>query len=125
LVFLVASFSLAFPPITYTRSSSPPFVLHAPHISSSSTSLFKLYLAKSTNDEALHYVVFSILLSPHLSSVQISSSAPRFQPPSPSLWSSLNVRDQVSHPYRTTGKIVVLCGLLPNYYYSMTLSLSE
>jgi hypothetical protein len=26
----------------------------------------------------------------------------------PRLCSSLNVRDQVSHPYRTTGKIVVL-----------------
>jgi hypothetical protein len=25
-----------------------------------------------------------------------------------SLWSSLNVRDQVTHPYRTTGKIIVL-----------------
>jgi hypothetical protein len=24
------------------------------------------------------------------------------------LWSSLNVRDQVSHPYKTTGKITVL-----------------
>jgi hypothetical protein len=26
----------------------------------------------------------------------------------PSLYSSLNVRDQVPHPYRTTGKITVL-----------------
>jgi hypothetical protein len=25
-----------------------------------------------------------------------------------SLYSSLNVKDQVSHPYRTTGKIIVL-----------------
>jgi hypothetical protein len=25
------------------------------------------------------------------------------------LWSSLNVRDQVSHPYKTTSKIAVLC----------------
>jgi hypothetical protein len=29
-----------------------------------------------------------------------------------SLCSSLNVRDQVSHPYRTTGKIRVLCILV-------------
>jgi hypothetical protein len=28
------------------------------------------------------------------------------------LWSSLNVRDQVSHPYRTTGKIIVLFTLI-------------
>jgi hypothetical protein len=32
LAFLVASFPLAFPPTTYTRSSSPVFVLHAPPI---------------------------------------------------------------------------------------------
>jgi hypothetical protein len=43
LVFLVASFPLAFPPTTYTRSSSPPFVLHAPPISSSSPNATKVY----------------------------------------------------------------------------------
>jgi hypothetical protein len=59
------------------------------------------------NHEAVRYAVFSILLSPHLSSVQTSSSAPCFQTP-PHLSSSLKVRDQVSHPYRTTGKIIVL-----------------
>jgi hypothetical protein len=36
-VFLVVSFPLAFLPITYTRSSSPPFVQHVPPTSSSST----------------------------------------------------------------------------------------
>jgi hypothetical protein len=35
------SFPLAFPPIIYKRSSSPPFVLHGPSISSSSTWLFE------------------------------------------------------------------------------------
>jgi hypothetical protein len=34
-IFLVVSFPLAFPPTTYTRSSSPPIVLHAPPISPS------------------------------------------------------------------------------------------
>jgi hypothetical protein len=29
-----------------------------------------------------------------------------------SLLSSLNVRDQVSHPYKTTGRILVLCILV-------------
>jgi hypothetical protein len=38
------------------HSSSPPFVLHAPHISS-----FSLYLEKSTSYEAPHYAVFSNL----------------------------------------------------------------
>jgi hypothetical protein len=33
LVFLVVSFALAFPPIIYKCSSSPPFVLHGPPIS--------------------------------------------------------------------------------------------
>jgi hypothetical protein len=39
LIFLVASFPLAFPPTTNTRFSSPLFLLHAPPISSSSTRL--------------------------------------------------------------------------------------
>jgi hypothetical protein len=51
LVFLVVTFPMAFPPKTYTRYSSPPFVLHDPPVSSSSTWLFWLYLAKSTNHE--------------------------------------------------------------------------
>jgi hypothetical protein len=37
LVFLVVSFLLAFPPISYMHSSPPPFVLHALPISSSFT----------------------------------------------------------------------------------------
>jgi hypothetical protein len=34
-----------------------------------------------------------------------------------SLCCSLNIRDQVSHPYRTTGKIIVLYILTYFYYY--------
>jgi hypothetical protein len=52
--------------------------------------------------EVPHCAVFSNVTPLHLSSVQIFSSALCSQS------SSLNVRDQVSHPYRTTGKIVVL-----------------
>jgi hypothetical protein len=48
-------------------------------------------------------VFFSILLLP--SSVQIFSSAPYSLTPSVCYH---NVRDQVSHPYKTTGKIIVL-----------------
>jgi hypothetical protein len=74
-------------------------MLHTLPISSSLTWSFKLYLEKSTSYEAPRYVVFSTLLSLHLSSVQIFSSTP---------CSSFNIRDQVSHPYRATGKIIVL-----------------
>jgi hypothetical protein len=38
-----------------------------------------------------------------------------------SLWSSLNVRDQVSHPYRTTGKIIglyILTSTFIDFYIS-------
>jgi hypothetical protein len=35
-----------------------------------------------------------------------------------SLWPSLNVRDLVSHPYRTTGKIIVLYILIYNFFDS-------
>jgi hypothetical protein len=35
-----------------------------------------------------------------------------------SLCSSLNIRDQVSHPYRTTGKIIVLYIPIFMFFYS-------
>jgi hypothetical protein len=55
-------------------------------------------------------VIFSNLLSFHPSSVQISSSGSCFQ--TPSVCFSLNVRDQVSHAHRTTGKTIVLYNLI-------------
>jgi hypothetical protein len=56
------------------HSSSPPFVLHAPPISSFLTSSFWLYLQKSASYEAPRYAVFSNLLSLHPSSVQMIST---------------------------------------------------
>jgi phosphate starvation-inducible membrane PsiE len=49
----------------------------------------------------LHYLVTSSLLCPNiLLNILFSNTL--------SLRSSLNVSDQVSHPYKTTGKIIVL-----------------
>jgi hypothetical protein len=50
---------------------------------------------KSRSNEAPHHAISSSLLSFH-----------------PSL-----VRDQASHPYKTTGKIIVFIGSLMDYYY--------
>jgi hypothetical protein len=57
----------------------------------------------NTTDEALHDVGFSDLLSPHPASFQIFFSVPCSHMPAVFI-----VKDQVSHPYKTTGKIVVL-----------------
>jgi hypothetical protein len=53
------------------------------------------------------WIDHSNLMSLHHSSIQMFSSVPCSQTPSV-LCSSLSVRDQVSRPYRTTGKIIVL-----------------
>jgi hypothetical protein len=81
-------------------------MLHSLPISSSWTCPFYLYLAKSARHVALRHTVFSTLLSLHPSSVQISSFSTVF---SNTLgpYSSLHVRDQISHPYNATGTIIV------------------
>jgi hypothetical protein len=57
-------------------------------------------------------VAFSNIQSLHLSLAHVFSSAPRSQTP------SVNVRDQVSHSYRTRGKIIVLYILLLTFLHS-------
>jgi hypothetical protein len=64
------------------------------------------YWARSTDHEAPHYEVFSTPLLPHPSFAQIFSSTPYSQTSSAS--SSLYVSYQVSHPYKTKSKIIVL-----------------
>jgi hypothetical protein len=64
-------------------------------------------MARSTSYEAPHYSVSSkspvtsSLFGPNILLSTLFSNTL-------SLWSPLNVRDQISHPYRTTGKIIVL-----------------
>jgi hypothetical protein len=103
LVFLVVSFLLAFPPKSYMHSSSPPFMLYIMPISCSLTWSFSLYLMKRTSYEAPHYAV---LLQPPVTSSLFGPSIllSTLFSNTLSLCSSLNVRNQVLHPYRTIGK---------------------
>jgi hypothetical protein len=64
-------------------------------------------LVQIANKMGLKNAVFSTLPSLHPSSVQKILLSTLFSNML-SLFSSLNVKDQVSHPYRTTGKIILL-----------------
>jgi hypothetical protein len=64
----------------------------------------QIMLLRNTSYEAPHYAVLSNLLLFHPSWLKIFSSAPCSQ--TSCVCSSLNVRDQVSHPYKTAGCIV-------------------
>jgi hypothetical protein len=75
-VFLLGSFLLAFPLITYVHYSSPPFMLHALQ------SHPPWYLTKSTSYVLPHYAVLFNRTLLHSSPVQIFSSAPCSQTPS-------------------------------------------
>jgi hypothetical protein len=59
---------------------------------------------KNATNEAPHYAVFT---NPIISPLQSKYSPPHPVSNNLSLCSSLNVRDQVLHPYRITGKIIV------------------
>ena len=102
------SISLRFsPPKPCIYPSSTPYALHAPPISFFSISSYKQYLVSSTDHSAPHYVVFSTpvtttsFLGPKILLNTLFSDTL-------SLRTSVNVSDQVSHPYKTTGKIIVL-----------------
>jgi hypothetical protein len=106
-VFQVVSFRLVSSLKSCMQISSPPFVLHTPPISVFLIWSPEWYLVRSTEHEAPCYVVFSTLLLPHPSWAQIFFFSTLFSK-TLSLHSSLNVSDQVSHSYKTTGKIIVL-----------------
>jgi hypothetical protein len=106
-VFPVVSFLLTIPPKSYMNSSSNLCVLHALSISSSVTWSFSLYLAKSTKSWSSSLCSF---LQPYIISYLLSANillSARFSN-THRLCSSLNVRDRVSPPYKTTGKIIGL-----------------
>ena len=75
------------------------------------------YLVKSKENRASHYAVAFMSLLPSTSSSQMSSSDTLFSntagPPT-----SLIVRDQVSHPYRTADKTVMLSSPFIRYFVS-------
>ena len=105
------SLSCVSPPKPCERLSSPPFVLHSPPISFSYLSPQQYWLS-STDHKALHDAVFSTPPPRYLS--LLSPNIPLNTPLSNthSLHSSLNVSNQVSHPYKTTGKIIFLYTLM-------------
>lgn len=65
------------------------------------------YKVRSTYHESFHYRVYCIFLFLHPSLAQMSSSTPYCQ----TRMFLPQCKDQVSHPYKTTGKILV------NMYY--------
>ena len=102
------SLSLRFPhQNTVYASPFPPYVLHAPPISFFSILSPEKQWVRSTDNSAPHYALFFhspvnlSLLGPNILLSTLFSNTL-------SLCSSLNVSDQVSHSYKTTGKIIVL-----------------
>jgi hypothetical protein len=93
LVFLVVSFLLAFPQISYMDSCYMPCPSHPPWLDHSvrrGVQVIKLIM---------QFPPISILFSPNILLSTFSNTL--------SLCSSLNARDQVLHQYRT-GKIIIL-----------------
>jgi hypothetical protein len=95
-------FPLAFPPISYMHSSSPhscyiPCLSHPPWLDHSNYVLRGVQVMK-----------LLVMQFPPVSRNFIPLRSKYSPQHTLSLCSSLNVRDQASRPYRTTGKIIVL-----------------
>jgi hypothetical protein len=99
----VVSFLLAFPPTSYMNFSLPPFILHALPISSSLT-YHSNYVWWGVQ---VWRVSLCSFLQPPITSLSLNILPSALFSNTLNLFSSINVTDQVSHPYRTTGKIIV------------------
>ena len=103
----MVSFPPASPPRPYTTPTPHPYTPHAQPISFFSILSPAQYWVGSTNHLAPRYAISSIppvtssLLGPNILLNTMFSNTLSFI-------SSRNVSDQVSHPYKTTGKIIVL-----------------
>jgi hypothetical protein len=112
----VDSFPLAIPPITNKRSSSPYscYMLlpsHPPRLDYSNYTWRRVQIMKLLVMQFSPPSRHLIPLGPNiLLSILFSNTL--------SLCSSLNVRDRVSHSYRTTGKIIVLYVLILKFFDS-------
>ena len=100
----MVSFPQVSPPKPCTHLSSPPFMLHGLPISFfyTQTTLGEEYRSLCFSlSSFLHSPVASSLLDPNILLNTLFSNTL-------SLHSSLNMSDQVPHPHKTTGKIIVL-----------------
>jgi hypothetical protein len=97
--------SLRLPHQSPVHASSLPHTCYMPHPSHSSRFIVRTILdeeyrsLRSSSCNCIHYLVTSSLLHPNIFLYALFSN---------SLHSSLNVSDQAAHPYKTTGKIIVL-----------------
>jgi hypothetical protein len=106
LVFLVVSFFLAFPPISCMHSSSPhscymPCPSHPPWVDHSNYTWQGIQVTKFLT---MQFFQSPVISSPFCPNILFSTLFSNIL----SLCLSLSVRYQISHPYRTTGKIIVL-----------------
>jgi hypothetical protein len=97
----VGCFLLAFPPKSYMHSSSPPICATCP----AKLIILDLIILIILGEQYKLWscAVFSSLLPFHSCLVHIYSLPNTLFSDTFSLCSSFNVRDQVSHPYKTTG----------------------
>ena len=93
-------------PEHFIRLSPPPYALFTPAIWFLSIWSPEKYLVKGTNNYTPRYVVFlhSLVISSHLDPIILSNT---LFSNTLSLRSTLNISDQVAHPFKI-GKIIVL-----------------